>query len=142
MSVLTVLTDALLVAVLVWLLRNGALRHARDRWGRGEARPASDPRALRVILGEVDRVVVVHRATARRWDDLRPTRAVMILEAGGDALSVHRGDDGAVVLEGPSGVAVVAASSIESSADWGESAPRWIATPLASSDPSGRGRVR
>lgn len=140
MSVLTLLTDALLVVVLVWLLRNGALRQARDRCGRGRAARAGEPLALRLSLEDAERIVVIHRATARRWDDLRPTRAGVVLEAGGDALSVRRGEDGAIVLEGTASVAVVEARSLESTADWGDTAPRWIAAPLAQPDPSGRVR--
>lgn len=142
MSVLTLLTDALLVAVLVWLLRNGGLRQARDRWERGRAASAREGRAVRLSLEDAERIVVIHRVTARRWDDLRPTSAVVVLEAGGDALSVRRGGDGSIVLEGTHSVAVVDAHSIDSTAAWGDAAPRWIAAPLVQPHPSGRGRVR
>lgn len=143
MSILTLLTDALLAAVLVWLLRGGALGHARDLWWR---RTAADPHsgepAVRVHLENVDRIVVVHRSTARRWDDVRPGREVIVLDAGEDALRVCRAPDGSIVLEAERDVAIVGESTIASIAQWRGGAPDWAAAPLGRSARADGGRPR
>lgn len=130
MSVLTLLADALLVAVLLWLIRHGALGHARERWlPRAKAHQHGSPHAVRVRLDDVDRVVVAHRPTARRWDDVRPGREVLVLEAAGEVLRLHRAADGAIVLEAERDVAVVGERSIDTIGEWQGGAPEWVAAP-------------
>ncbi|MBK7978394.1 MAG: hypothetical protein IPK07_35880 [Deltaproteobacteria bacterium] len=131
MSVLTLLTDGLLLAVLVWLVRRGALAHARARWfsraKHMERAAGSD--ALRVTVDDVDALVVAHRPSGMRWADVRPCGEPLALCAGGEVVRIHRTPDGSVSLEAEGDIAVVSERSLGAIGAWTEAAPHWVVAP-------------
>lgn len=127
MSVLTVVTDLLLAGVAVWLIRAGALAHARDLWGRARVMGRTErPTVLSLRLVESESLTAIHRPTARRWDGLRPSATPIVLGEAGDELRIERAGDGSVVVAPERGVAVVTSAPGGTLGEWRDRAPQWI----------------